>query len=112
MKKNFFLIAALLLAAVIYYGCDKKDDTPEPELPTPPAADFTFIVSNHQTRTVDFTNTSVYANSYSWNFGDAVTSTVTSPQHSFPSYGSYSVALTAHGQGGSNTATKTVTITP
>jgi PKD repeat protein len=112
MRRKFILMSALLVAAIIYCGCEKKEDrTPIPP-PTPPTADFTYVLTNHVTRTVDFTNTSIHAQSYLWNFGDATTSTLVSPQHSFPSYGNYTVKLTASGEGGINTASKSVAITP
>jgi|SRR5688572_24120888 len=112
MKKKFILITAVLLAAIVYYGCEKKEEQPPVPPPAPPVADFTYEITNHATRTVKFTNASLYAHSYSWDFGDAGTSTQISPQHSYPSYGNYTVRLTAHGEGGTNTATKTVAVTP
>ena len=99
------------MAAAIVSGCEKKEK-PETSQPTPPSPDFTFEITNHTTRTVDFTNASTHADSYSWQFGDAGTSTLASPQHSYPSYSSYTVTLTAYGQGGINTATKSIAITP
>jgi PKD repeat protein len=42
-----------------------------------------------------FTNSSVYATSYSWNFGDGTTSSATSPTHTFPGNGEYNVCLVA-----------------
>jgi PKD repeat protein len=112
MIKKSVLASALLIAAITFYGCEKKDDRPATSNPTPPVADFTYVVTNHITRTVAFTNASTYANSYSWDFGDASTSTLVSPQNSYPSYGNYTVKLTANGEGGTNIATKTVSITP
>lgn len=111
MNKKFTLVIAGLAAATIFPGCAKEDKAPiTPQ--TRPVAGFTFEVTNHQTRTVVFTNTSVYAQSYSWDFGDAHTSTQTSPTHSFPSYSSYIVRLTATGQGGTDIATDTVVVAP
>lgn len=110
IKRRFILFPALL-AVIAFCGCQKQEHVPiTPQ--TPPTADFTYDVANHVTRLVEFTNTSTYAESYSWTFGDAATSTLASPQHNYPSYGNYNVTLTATGQGGTNTATKTVTITP
>jgi PKD repeat protein len=56
--------------------------------------------------TVDFTDQSTGgATSWSWDFGDGGTSTLQSPSHTY-AQGSYTVALTATGPGGSNTNTK------
>lgn len=55
--------------------------------------------------TVNFTNTSIGGVSYVWDFGDgSPTSTMTSPSHTYTSYGNYTVTLTATGANGcSNT---------
>ncbi|WP_162903157.1 PKD domain-containing protein [Taibaiella koreensis] len=45
--------------------------------------------------TVSFVNTSVRSTHSSWNFGDGVTDTVTSPRHFYPDQGSYQVKLIA-----------------
>ncbi|CAN5904111.1 hypothetical protein BH11BAC7_BH11BAC7_04390 [soil metagenome] len=42
-----------------------------------------------------FTNTSAGINSYNWNFGDAATSTTTSPSHAYSNAGPYTVQLIA-----------------
>ncbi len=45
--------------------------------------------------TVTFTNNSVYASSYYWDFGDGTTGTDQNPVHDFTSYGNYTVMLIA-----------------
>lgn len=42
---------------------------------------------------VVFTNSSVGSSTYSWNFGDAGTSTLTNPSHVYPTPGNYTVQL-------------------
>ena len=42
-----------------------------------------------------FTNTSVGATTYAWNFGDGSTSTTTNPVHTYSNSGTYTVTLTA-----------------
>jgi hypothetical protein len=58
-----------------------------------PVANFSFAppVAN----SLAFTNLSVNADTYSWDFGDGATSTVTNPTHVYPSNGNFSVTLTA-----------------
>ncbi|MBK9175389.1 MAG: PKD domain-containing protein [Flavobacteriales bacterium] len=57
--------------------------------------------------TVSFTNTSLMAQSYQWNFGDGGTSTADNPTYIYNVPGVYSVTLTAFGIGGAvNTAVK------
>ena len=59
-----------------------------------------------------FTNESINATSYSWDFGDGNTSTAVNPNHTYPpEAGSYTVTLTATNPGGcSDVATLTVQI--
>jgi formylglycine-generating enzyme required for sulfatase activity len=79
-----------------------------------PVASFSFSGTNNFTApcTVNFTNTSTNATSYTWDFGvPGATSAQTSPSYSYTAAGSYTVRLTATGAGGTNTApAQTVTI--
>ncbi len=78
-------------------------DNPADEPPIPgnqPAASFTYTVDG---RTLAFTNTSNYATSYSWDFGDGSTSTEESPTHTYATDGSFTITLTATNDLGSNT---------
>lgn len=62
----------------------------------PPKALFTFALTNCSDRkTFSFSNNSVGATSYLWNFGDGNTSTLTNPSHTYASNGSYQVVLKA-----------------
>lgn len=72
-----------------------------------PVSNFTYLVTGN---TVNFTNTSTGATSYSWNFGDAGTSTLTNPSHTYASPGPYNVTLTATNSCGTSSITKTVNI--
>lgn len=47
--------------------------------------------------TVHFTNQSNNSNQFHWNFGDGTTSTDMNPDHTYTSYGTYSVKLVAYG---------------
>ncbi len=72
-----------------------------------PTANFNFTTS---AKTATFSNTSTNASSYSWNFGDAATSTSTSPSHTYSAAGTYSVKLIATNSCGSNSKTRSVTV--
>ena len=62
--------------------------------------------------TVNFSNTSTGSiTSYAWTFGDGGTSTAASPSHVYAAAGTYTVALTVTGPGGSNTQTRTSYVT-
>ncbi|HQV76664.1 MAG TPA: PKD domain-containing protein, partial [Flavobacteriales bacterium] len=57
--------------------------------------------------TVQFTNTSLGAQSYQWNFGDGGTSSADNPVYTFNVAGVYTVTMTATGpNGGTSTAVK------
>ena len=58
---------------------------------------------------VSFTNLSVDANSYLWDFGDGTTSTLASPTYTYASPGEYTVCLIAMNECGPDTYCKTVT---
>lgn len=77
------------------------------------AADFSGLpVSGTAPLTVNFTDSSTCATSWSWNFGDTGTDTLQNPSHTYnPSFSSYTVSLTATNASGSNTMTKTNYIT-
>ncbi len=57
-----------------------------------PTAGFTYSYGSH---TVAFTNNSVNASSYLWNFGDGDTSSDENPTHTYANGGSYNVSLTS-----------------
>ena len=82
------------------------------EIKVTPASGFTVADADNLTAKipVQFTNTSLGATSYSWNFGNNATSTEENPSYTFPSEGTYTVTLTATSAAGSNTSTKEVII--
>jgi uncharacterized repeat protein (TIGR01451 family) len=75
-------------------------------LPTPTAA-FTYTVNDLG---VAFTNASVFANAFLWDFGDGGTSTERNPQHTYAAAGTYSVTLEATGPCGSAVAAMPVAV--
>jgi PKD repeat protein len=73
-----------------------------------PVADFTVPGASVLVETpIQFTNTSVNAVTYAWDFGDGGTSTDASPSHVYTATGVYQVSLTVTGNGGI-TDTKTI----
>ena len=60
---------------------------------------------------VTFTNASLNADTYSWDFGDGESSTETSPSHTYTADGTYDVTLTAINSGGSEAVTLTLELT-
>ncbi len=82
----------------------------------PPAADFTASPITVNETPVSFTDMSLRATSWYWEFGDGFTSTEQNPTHVYPSTGTYTVSLTITNStsGLTSTATKTdyITVTP
>lgn len=60
--------------------------------------------------TVNFTNTSTFANNYLWDFGDGTTSTEINPQHTYAANGDYTVTLQANYCDKMSTFTSNITI--
>ena len=74
----------------------------------PPVADFAADFTNGLAPlTVNFTNLSTDATSFTWDFGDGQTSTDAEPSNTYSNAGSFTVSLTAVGDGGTNTLTLT-----
>jgi len=65
-----------------------------------PTANFSFVVDQTTSSKINFTNTSLYAVSYLWDFGDGTTSTDINTAHSYSQSGTYSVKLNATGLSG------------
>lgn len=70
-------------------------------------ADFSYSIVG---LTVTFTNLSLNASTYSWNFGDGKTSTVKNPVHVYSTSNSYLVTLTAYGNSKNDIASKTISV--
>lgn len=92
-----------------FYLVSYENPADLPDIPsTMPTAQFT---SSKEGNTVTFTNTSINASSYSWDFGDGSTSTETNPVHTYAADGEYTVTLTASDDlGNMDEATATIVI--
>ncbi len=77
-------------------------------LPTPPIADFDSIPSGCKVWTISPRNTSLYATSYYWEFGDGGVSTAKNPVYTYTTAGVYRVTLTVYGPGGSDSESQLV----
>ena len=97
------LLAIFLFSMIFTVGCE--DDSSSVDLPM---ARFTYTVDEDNGLMVMFTNASLNADSYSWDFGDEESSTEMSPSHTYAADGTYDVTLTATNSGGSDMATETL----
>ncbi|OFY92856.1 MAG: hypothetical protein A2309_13960, partial [Bacteroidetes bacterium RIFOXYB2_FULL_35_7] len=59
---------------------------------------------------VNFTNQSLYSNSFYWEFGDGSVSTQENPEHTFYTPGTYEVELTATGFSGQSNSFQTIVV--
>jgi len=76
-----------------------------------PSADFSFAATgNIAPVSISFTNKSMNATSYIWDFGDGSSSTLVNPVHIYITKGLYAVKLTANGNGGTNSISKNIQI--
>ena len=104
MKK--LLLAIFLFSMLFTVGCEDDSSSVDP-----PTARFTYVVDTDNGLIVTFTNASLDADTYSWDFGDSESSTEMSPSHTYAADGEYTVTLTATNSGGSTSASETLTLT-
>jgi PKD repeat protein len=105
MKQYMYLFALL---AVTFLSCNAGKPEPEPDLPSVPVAKFSAEI---EWMKVSLTNESTDADTWSWDFGDqTAVNTEENPVHEYLSEGSYTITLTATGEGGNDNTTRQVTV--
>ncbi len=75
-----------------------------------PKAEFSSVTSGCAPFTVQFSNHSMYAHSFRWNFDDESMSTDPAPEHTFIDHGIYNVYMVALGDGGRDTTFQQVEV--
>ncbi len=103
--KNLSL-AIFLFSMLFTAGCE--DDEPTVEAPT---ARFTYIVHQDNGLIINFTNSSLNADTYIWEFGDGSSSAELDPNHEYEASGTYTVSLTATNSGGSDVYSEEIEVT-
>ncbi len=93
MKRNLLYLISSLFILTLITGCKTKD------MGTPAAstvANFSYTIDNrgYAPCIATFTNLSLNASAYLWDFGNGLTSTETNPTTNFSTPGLYSVKLT------------------
>jgi PKD repeat protein len=79
-------------------------------LPIPPIAEFDSIPSGCAPWSININNTSLYATSYNWDFGDGYTSQAMNPSYTYVQSGTYRITLTVTGPGGTDTRSRLVSV--
>lgn len=113
ISNDFDMIVGAYPTGDFYRGfMDELSFSIDGNLVAPPTASFTATpVTGAAPLDVAFEDTSTGTpTSWSWNFGDNSSSTTQNPTHTFSVPGTYPVTLTARNEGGSTTATRTVTV--
>ena len=84
-------------------ACQTQSDSLIVYLKPLPISDYSYQ-SSDTSLSVLFQNLSAFADSYLWNFGDGVTSTLITPQHTFAANGMYETYLVATNRCGNDTS--------
>ena len=95
------------LVATNSLGSDTFSVSPFITVVTAPMPDFD---TEDEMGTVTFTNNSINADSYEWDFGDGETSTEENPVHVYSTSGEYTVTLTATNGCGPSAITQTIAV--
>lgn len=99
MSRLFLMVGLFSLIAFNSCSDDDDDDTPTT---TNPVASFQYSVDETNFLEVTFTNFSLNATSYTWDFGDGETSTEKDPVHVYATSGNYTVELTSKNDAGAS----------
>ena len=94
-------LLSILFLVFITISCDEElpGEGSIPDL-TPPSADFSYSPSDGDYKEILFSNLSISASGFAWDFGDGATSTDKNPTHSYAVDGTYNVKLTASDNNG------------
>lgn len=91
------LIIGLIVAALVFLNGCKEDDYPVPTASSQAKFTYTMNVIDYnegKAFEVQFSNQSILANSYLWDFGNGNTSTEENPTEIFTEQGDYTISLT------------------
>ncbi len=102
MKKGFYSLFAMIAIAAVMFSCSED--------PLPPVVQMFGEADADNPYIYNFTTTVENVTSYAWDFGDGETSTEANPSHTYAMSGDYSVTVTVTGEGGTDVASKNITI--
>ena len=106
MKKSLLANLVLLFSLILICSCEKNEN--QIPIGAAPISDFSADTIEITTGTqIEFTDQSANnPTSWSWDFGDGVTSTLQNPSHTYSSIGNYTVTLTSTNSYGSDSESK------
>lgn len=108
MKRLTTLLKLAMVALIATVGMVACDDEPAVKAPL---AFFSAEPSADNSQMIIFTNESDGGDTYSWDFGDGMTSTDENPSNEYAAAGQYTVKLTATNAGGSDTHEEVINVT-
>ena len=96
-------LSILLAVTLLVAGCTKE----------PPVAKFSIDKTTFKAEEkLTFTNESVNAETYAWDFGDGKKSTDLNPVHTYTSSGDFTIKLVATGKGGVDSIAQVINVHP
>lgn len=111
MKLGIRLFQLIIAVSALTFFNSCGDDEPGTMTVDPPRAIFESSVATDNSGTVTFTNFSVGADSYVWDFGDGSgSSTEENPSYTYSESGKYTVTLTVTNAGGTDDSESEVSV--
>ncbi len=93
---NIMSLFIMLVSTIAFISCEENElpETGSIEDLTPPSANFSYVSSTSDFKTILFTNLSASSSDFVWSFGDGGTSTEANPEYTYSAgEGTYSVKL-------------------
>jgi PKD repeat protein len=102
MKKSLYSLLTMLVVATLLFSCSED--------PEPPVVEMFAEVDGTDSYTVNLSTNSTNATSFVWDFGDGETGSGATTSHTYSLSGDYTITVTAIGDGGEASSSKSVTI--
>ncbi len=109
---NLTKLFGFLLLLTVCFACSDDEANGGGTTTEEPRARFTPVQSADNSFMFSFVNESINADTYAWDFGDGVgTSTEEAPSYTYSAEGTFTVQLTATGEGGVHVSTVDISVT-
>jgi hypothetical protein len=104
MKSYFLQSRFLLFTFLVLLSASCKKDAPEA------ISGFSYLADANNFLKINFVNASQNYNTVEWDFGDGAKSSEVNPSHTYAAAGTYTVKLTASGDGGTDVSSQTIEV--